>query len=244
MFGKEHMTSQELKEAGERLFKAGQYADAIPLLKAAAEAFPNEEPLWSDLVLAAHYGGQYEQAVEFAKQGIRHHPRSDLLWRHLGNELTQIDRLDEAEKTLNNARSLNPNAEWLWRYLAALHRKRKDFEREIDALDQLCELGLATWTDLNELGIAYYNNKKFAKALEYYRLSAKAEPSVYPLHNMGLVFNDPEVSQDSDAADAYRRALALQPDYKPAKERFFFRHTIINLCKQSRIVLLKLHPAE
>jgi len=100
-----------------------------------------------------------------------------------------------------------------------MHKKRKDLENEIEALENLCALGEATWTDLNQLGVAYYNHKNFAKALERYRLSAETEPSVYPLYNMGLVFNDPEVSQDSDAADAYRRALALQPDYDPAKER-------------------------
>jgi len=215
------MTAQELKETGQRLFKAGQYSDAIPLLKSAAEAFPNDELLWSDLVLAAHYGGQYEQAVEFAKQGIRHQPRSDWLWRQLGNELTQIDRLEEAKKALDNARSLNPNVDWLWRYLAALHRKGKNLEKEIEALENLYELGEATGTDLNQLGIAYHNQKppNFAKALDYYRLSVETEPSVQSLFNMGLVFNDPEVSQDSDAADAYRRALALQPDYEPARER-------------------------
>jgi len=137
----------------------------------------------------------------------------------LGNELTGIDRLDEAEKALNNARNLNPNSDWLWRYLAELYRKQKNLGREIEALENLCAIDEARWTDLNELGIAYYNHKNFAKALEYYRFAAKAEPSIYPWFNMGLVFNDPEVSQDADAADAYRHALTLNPDYGPAKER-------------------------
>ena len=137
----------------------------------------------------------------------------------MGNELTGIDRLDEAEKALNNARNLNPNSDWLWRYLAELYRKQKNLGREIEALENLCAIDEARWTDLNELGIAYYNHKNFAKALEYYRFAAKAEPSIYPWFNMGLVFNDPEVSQDADAADAYRHALTLNPDYGPAKER-------------------------
>ena len=80
-------------------------------------------------------------------------------------------------------------------------------------------LGKANSTDLNQLGIAYYNHRNFAKALEFYRRSAAIESDAAPLFNMGLVFNDPEVSQDLDAADAYRRALALKPDYERAKER-------------------------
>lgn len=213
------MRPEELKENGQRLFRAGQYTDAIPLLKSAVEAFPKDECLWMELVLAARDSEQQEQAIEFAKQGIRQLPRSDWMWRQLGYEMLKTDLLDEAERALNNAHSLNPDSDWLWRYLAELHRKQKNLEKEIEALQNLHALGEAKWTDLNELGIAYYNHKNFAKALEYYRLSAETEPIVYPLFNMGLVFNDPEVSQDADAADAYRRALVLRPDYGPAKER-------------------------
>ena len=35
---------------------------------------------------------------------------------------------------------------------------------------------------------------------------------------MGLAFSQPELSQDADAADAYRRALALNPDYELARK--------------------------
>ena len=216
---REHMTTQELKEAGQRLFKAGQYSDAIPLLKSAAEAFPKDESLWQELVLAAHNGGQYEEAVEFAKQGISQIPRSDWLWRHLGDELTQVDRLDEAEKALNNARTLNPKADWLWRYLAGMYHKRKDLEKEIEALEYLDVLGEANSTDMNQLGIAYHNLHNYAKAVEFYSRSATLAPDTAPFFNMGLVFNDREVSQDADAADAYRRALALNPGYERAKEQ-------------------------
>lgn len=214
------MTAHELKETGQRLFKARQYAEALPLLKSAAEAFPKDENLWSELVLAASRNEQHEQAVELAKLAIRQLPRSGWLWRQLGSELTSADRLEEAEKAFANAMSLLGHGdEWLWRNYAALHKKRKNIEKEIEAWENLYASGAANSNDLNSLGIAYHDHKSFAKALEFYRLSAATEPSVAPLFNMGLVFNDPEVSQDADAADAYRRALALNPDYERAKER-------------------------
>ncbi|KAB2654298.1 MAG: tetratricopeptide repeat protein, partial [Verrucomicrobia bacterium] len=110
------MTAQEFKETGQKLLKSRQYAEAISLMKSAAEAFPKDESVWSDLMLAASGNGQHEQSVEFAKQGIRQLPRSDCLWRNLGNELTILDRLEEAEKALINSENLNSNAPWLWRY--------------------------------------------------------------------------------------------------------------------------------
>ena len=44
------------------------------------------------------------------------------------------------------------------------------------------------------------------------------EPQAAPWVNLALVYRDPELSQDADAADACRRALALKPDYERAKE--------------------------
>jgi tetratricopeptide (TPR) repeat protein len=213
------MTAEEIKDRGQRFFKAGQYSDAIPLLKSAAESYPHDESLWTKLVLAAHNCGQYEEAVLFAKRAIVYHPQSGWFWRELGDELIEIDHLAEAEKALNTARCLDNESDDLWRHFAKLYRKQNKLEKEIGALESLVMLDDATSTDLNQLGIAYYKQKHFAKALEFYRLSLEDNPSVYPLYNMGLVFNDPEISQDADAADAYRRALLLQSDYEPAKTR-------------------------
>ena len=80
----------------------------------------------------------------------------------------------------------------------------EDLEKEIEALETLYGLGVASGYDLNQLGIAYHNHKDLTKAIKYYRLSAAAESDTAPWFNMGLVFNDPEVSQDLDATDAYR----------------------------------------
>jgi tetratricopeptide (TPR) repeat protein len=215
------MTAQESKETGQRLFKSRQYTEAIPLLKLAAETFPNNETLWQELVLAAHHCAKYGEACESAKQAVRQHPRSGWLWRQLGCELTLADRLDEAAKAFDNARSiLGHSDEWLWRYQAALCRKQKNLEGEINALENLHDLDMAGATDLNQLGMAYHNSKPphFAKALEFYRLAATADPNTAYYFNMGLVFSHSEISQDADAADVYRRALALKPDYESARK--------------------------
>ena len=229
------MTIEESKKTGQRLFKSRQYAEALPLLKLVAEALPEEEENWQEAVLAASWSGQHQSAVAIAKQAIRRHPRSDWLWRQLGSELTTLDRLDQAERALNNARSLNPDAEWLWRYHAALHKKRGHLEKEIEAWQNLYKLEAANAHDLNSLGIAYHDQKNFKKALEFYRRSAATEPSVAPLFNMGLVFNDPEMSQDADAADSYRRALALKPDYERARERLeLTKRKLLPLAERAR----------
>ena len=213
------MTAQELKETGQKLSKSGQFAEAIPLLKSAADALPDDESLWGELVVAARDSGQDGQAIEFAKLGIRNHPRSDWLWQELGGRLIAVDKLDEAEKALDNARKLNPDSLWAWRYLTRLHQKRKNYAKEIEAWGKLRDLGEMDGADLNQIGIAYYNHENFAMAVEFYRQSAMKLPDTSAFFNLGLVLNHPEVSQDADAADAYRCALMLNPNYENAKER-------------------------
>jgi tetratricopeptide (TPR) repeat protein len=212
------MTCQEFKQIGQKLFNERQYEAAVRPLTLATESFPNKEELWQELILAAKWSGQHESAVEFCKKAIRHHPRSDWLWRQLGDLLTSCDRLEEAERALSNAQSLNPKAEYLWRYYAALHQKRNDLPKQIEAWENLLALGTENSDDRFSLGNAYYDHENFAKALQSYQLSVAIEPSAAALFNIGLVFNNPEVSQDVDAVDAYRRALLLKPDYDRAKE--------------------------
>jgi tetratricopeptide (TPR) repeat protein len=212
------MTCQEFKQIGQKLFHERQYEAAVRPLTLATESFPDKEELWQELILAARWSGQHESAVEFCKKAIRHHPRSDWLWRQLGNLLTSCDRLEEAESALSNAQRLNPKAEYLWRYYAELHEKRNDLAKQIEAWENLLALGTANSNDRFSLGNAYYDHKNFAKALQSYQLSVAIEPRADALFNIGLVFNNPEISQDVDAVDAYRRALLLKPDYERAKE--------------------------
>ncbi|WKZ20218.1 MAG: tetratricopeptide repeat protein [Candidatus Jettenia sp. CY-1] len=102
--------------------------------------------------------------------------------------------MGEAENALLNAKTLNSENEWLWRHFAKIHRKRKNFDKEIDALEKVNLFGKVDSYDLNMLGIAYYNHGNYAKAVEYYRLSLAESYDTAPLFNMGLVFNNPEIS--------------------------------------------------
>jgi tetratricopeptide repeat protein len=212
------MSSSDIEKA-RNLLTAGCYAEAIPLFTAAVAECPADHSLWLDLVHAASLAGQPQAAADFCQEGLRHHPQSDWLWRQLGSALTVMDQLDEAENALRNAHSLNSNAVWLWRYFAKLHNKQKNCEKEIEALEVLARLGEADANDINQLGIAYAHLGNNAQAIKFYRYSVALAADPAPLFNMGLAFSHPEVSQDVDAADAYRRALALDPDYDHAQEQ-------------------------
>ncbi len=215
-------------EQADALFKAGSYAEAIPLYRAAVEMASDDHHSWGQLVLGLGHLNEHAEAVEVCKHALHSHPRSAWLWRQLGNELFKLNRHDEAEKALDQSKRIDPEAEWLWRYYAQLYRKQKKYTAEAIALEELVELEKATGADINLIGIAYHNANNYGRALHYYRMSARMEPDAVPYFNMGLVFNDPEVSQDVDATDAYRRALLFDSTYEKASEKL--KNTIGKLC--------------
>ena len=177
------MTPQQLKDTANKLYKESNFAEAIPFLKSAAEALPKEEALWQQLAYACTITKQHQQAVDYLKQAIRHHPGSGWLWRLLGNQLTATDSLTAAEKALSHAETiLGHNDNWLCRYYVDFYIKQANIPKQIEALERLVALGTANAGDLNNLGIAYFRQKNFGKAIEYYRLSIHNNPTAATLH--------------------------------------------------------------
>ncbi|MBS1770498.1 MAG: hypothetical protein JSS77_12605 [Acidobacteria bacterium] len=205
-----------MDQAGE-LFNSGKYAEAIPLYRGIVENDPADLNAWQSLVMCLRNTHAYEDGVETAKTALKTYTRSAWLWRELGNMLIKDDHFDEAQMALDQAKRIEPESEWLWRYLSQLHKARKQPALEARALEELVELEKASADDLNRLGIIHHNNKNYGRAIEYYRASAVNRDWTAPYFNMGLVYNDPEVSQDVDAADAYRRALLINATYQKAR---------------------------
>jgi|JI10StandDraft_1071094.scaffolds.fasta_scaffold17142_6 tetratricopeptide (TPR) repeat protein len=206
-------------EQAAEFFDDGKYEEALPLYRVIVESDPTDLDAWQSLIICLRNTQSFEAGVETAKAALKAHPRSAWNWRELGQMLIKLDRLDEAHKTLDQAKRIEPGSEWLWRYYAQLYKKQKKYTEEANALEELVELDLATSQDVNRIGIAYYNGNNYGKALAFYRMSAEMEPGIASFFNMGLLYSDPEVSQDADATDAYRRALEIDPDYAKAQNK-------------------------
>ncbi len=239
-------TALSLKERSLKLVDEGKLTEAFPLLKKVVQETPNDVNLWANLAWTALQLQRFDEAIEAYKQTIRITPQSVWTWTLLAKAYLDSDRLADAEKTLTTARSLNTRTPWLWRYYAELYRKQKNIPKEIESLEKIHESGEASGCDLNMLGIAYYNHGNYAKAVYFYRLSAEKLKDPTPLFNMGLVFNNPEVSQDVDATDAYRRALFFNPDHQRAKEQLeAIRHKLVLLSDLAKAAAMDLiQPAE
>ncbi|WP_116812895.1 tetratricopeptide repeat protein [Steroidobacter cummioxidans] len=126
-------------------------------------------------------------------------------WALYGNALYEVGRRDEAEEPLRNAFRLGTENGLALFNLAEWCEEQKDEEGEYGALARLEELGnLDHHSLVLRLGTAHWRHDRPHDALRCYRKCARKKEEASSLFNMGLVYNDPEISQDVDAIDAWR----------------------------------------
>jgi tetratricopeptide (TPR) repeat protein len=206
-------------EEAKKIRASGNHAEAVVYLEQFLVHEPNNVDAWWMAALSLKSLGKTEKAAEYFRNTIKLVPKWAPAWSQLGIVLCELGRMEEGQKAFFHALRVKPDEVDALRHLAHFARKEKDYERELNYLFEIYAKGLANYHDLNQIGIAAYNKKDFARAIEFYHLSIAAKASPAPLFNLALIYNDPEVSQDVDATDCLRRALMLDPDYKLAIDR-------------------------
>lgn len=206
-------------EEAKKLRAAGNHAEAVVYLDQFLLVEPNHADAWWMAALSLQSLGKLDKSAEYLRQTLKLVPKWTPAWSQLGVVLCESGKMEEGEKALFHALRLKPDDFDALRNLARFARKVKDYERELNYLFEIYAADKADSNDLNQIGIAAYNKKDFARAIEFYHLSIAAKASTAPLFNLALIYNDPEVSQDVDATDCLRRALVLDPNYKVGKDR-------------------------
>jgi tetratricopeptide (TPR) repeat protein len=206
-------------EEAKQLRKCGKHAEALAVLDAFLLIEPENADAWWHAGLAFHSLKKHEKAAEYLRKTLKLAPRWAPGWSQLGVVLCEIGNIAEGEKALFHSLRLKPDDQFALRQLARFARQEKNYDRELNYLLELYSIGEADSHDLNQIGIAAYNQKDFSRAIEFYHLSIAANPSPAPLYNLALIYNDPDVSQDVDATDCLRRALMLDSAYKLGKDK-------------------------
>ncbi len=120
-----------------------------------AKAHPKNEIalIWYGRRLA--YLGHYKQAIEVYTKGLEEHPNSFRLLRHRGHRYITLRKFDRAIADLNRAAVLAQGSEPI---------------TEPDGLPNKMNIPLTTtqWNIYYHLGLAYYLNGDFEKALDAY----------------------------------------------------------------------------
>ncbi len=209
---------EELSKARE-LRKQNCQAEALEIALRITAIEPANADAWWIAGLAAHSLDRIKDSLSALREMLKHAPRFASGWAQYGVVLGENGQLEEAKKAFNQAIRIDPQHVFAHRQAARICELAEDRDGQIRFLNSLDSFGKADSADLNRLGIAHWEKKHFAKAIEYYLRSAAEEADPAPYFNLALVYNHSEVSQDVDAVDSLNRALALNPDYHPANKK-------------------------
>lgn len=213
------MPASETIKRSQDLRKERRYQEAFAAAQQATQLDPTSANAWWQFGLNAHSIDDLPTALIALRETVRLAPSFSSGWAQYGRALSRSGKIEEAEKAYLQALRTDPTDISTLRLVATFYAEKKDTEGHLKIFLKLDELGETDSDELNRLGILFHNNKNFGKALYYYRRSAAAIPSTAAFFNQGLVYCDREVSQDADAVDSWRRALAIDPNYTKAKER-------------------------
>ena len=95
---------------------------------------------------------------------------------------------------------------------AAVRLKLKQTERAISTFHTIQKIEPKNSAILNNLGLAYFQNKEFEKAIDAYERACKLNSNYADaLNNKGVALN--ELQEFKKAINSYKKAIALKPDY-------------------------------
>lgn len=202
------------------LRESGRLDEAIVVAERATRVDPDDANSWWQLGLATAEKIGAEAAIPYFEKTVELANQFAYGWHRLGMAYKETDRLDDAINSWEKAVELDDDRVDSLDKLADAYGERKfdgDEEKRFEVLKLLDEKGEIAPLDLNTLGNAYYKNKDFHKAIRCYRRYADHDSGPVGYFNLGLALFSPEVGQDADAVDAWRRALARDATYERAK---------------------------
>ena len=206
------------RNLGRALFGVERYARAAEHFAQAAARAPGEADLWLRLAEAQLRLGDPQAALDALRTGKTQDSGSVGLYREEARILRLAGRPGEAREVLEAAVELAPRDAFLRAALSEVHRDLGEIDAAVQRLREAVELdpeGASYW---NALGMMLGGTGELAEAerafREAWRLDATDHRHAF---NLGLA-----IVRQGRAAEArpfFASALALKPDFQPAREQ-------------------------
>lgn len=204
----------------ESLWRRGAREDAIAQLQEAGRLAGYDASLWARLAEMRLASGQRELARQDAEQALKLDPKLPIAWAIRGGVMRAAGQPREALADYLRALSYAPNDRTMLREVAELHRQLNEPQRALQTLQTLADTyspGEEPAEVLYLMGTAYVALGRYEDAVE--SLSAAAaggSPSPETLCSLGQA--ELLAGRPAEAAEAARRALALQPQHQPSRD--------------------------
>lgn len=182
---------------GAEFLKVGRLDEAVPLLKRALRLDPNYAGGEFDLGLALAQQGNPNEAIPHLQKSVKMLPDAGEAYDNLGGVLLEVGRTQEAQGYLQKAVELEPDYPLVYANLAS-------------CLEQLGNLPEALANNQKALDLISKNQSARAREVNQ-DISAQLN---YRMANILVQLGKP-----NDAAERYREALEIRPNFAEAKQR-------------------------
>lgn len=159
-----------------------------------------------------HSKGELDQAETIYKEILEETPDNAEVLNLLGILKIAKNELVIAEKYITKALSIKKDA-YFYENLAKVYEAKKDFTKEIEALEEAANTIACGFEIYFLLGLAYKNNIEYEKAEKTYlkaiEINPKSEKACYNLASLYLFLNKPE-----KAIEYFQKCHEINPNDK------------------------------
>jgi tetratricopeptide (TPR) repeat protein len=204
-------TPRALCEAGLRLLKAGQLAEAEKCGQKALAidaGHADSLHLMGLLCLAAK---RHDSAIEWFAQAIRQDPNVADYFSNLGTVLQRQGRLDEAVKSFDRALVLKPDLTEVWYRLGEVLQQQKRYDEAILSFDQALTLNPQYREAANASALLHFDTGRYDEAIARFDRSLEIAPGqAGAFHLKGIC--QLRLQRFAEALANCSKALELAPD--------------------------------
>lgn len=199
------------------LVETGRHDEAERLFRKATELDPNNAVYHDHLAITLRTLKRLPEAIAEFELSLKLEPNRGSTLSNFGNALTEAEELDRAVEMLGRAVALHPRSSLFRINLARTllkHGKGADALVQIDKARELAP-SLAKEADR---GHALMMLERYEEAIETYEGAARAGLRDFQMfHNLGTALQ--YFGRLDGAAEAYRTALAINPDFVASRRQ-------------------------
>jgi Flp pilus assembly protein TadD len=198
------------------LMGSGDVERAIPLLERAASRAPTNAEILADLGTAYSSAGRLEEAARRLARAVELDPSQTATVRSLGAVLVDLGRAREAVPLLEQVVSREPDGRFGQALLSLGYAEVGRDEDAVNAAVRATNQSSDAYV-LMLAGQAMLRVNRVSAAEEFLKQAALAAPNdPQVLTTLGMA--EAALGKRDDAVRSFRRALALAPNYVPAKQ--------------------------
>ena len=232
------LSSGQLVVKSQELRKEKRFEEALAASLAAIEAGPENVDAWWQVTLNRRSLHDNDKALVCLRKTIELAPWFSYGWSQLGTLLAEMDNDEEVKEAFQTALRLKSDNLEALEALSNILSVEDDSDQDEEEKSVLERIEAHSWLSadqLNRFGILHFRAKSYFEAIRYWQRGAAISTGPALRFNLGLAFNNPEISQDADAVDMWRMALERWPDYeKPKKSLADLEIRLKRLAQQAR----------